>query len=243
MNERPPVTPGRLDEIYAEYSEEVGFERVLMKYKALEILSEIRGNSVLDVGCGIGILARLMASDRTVVGIDGSADKIRRARELDAGEGVEYVHVLFEDWSPDRTFDTIVLTNVLEHLPDPAGFLRRCLPMLSRGGRLLLTVPNALGLHKRIGFRMGLATDYHALTEADVAKGHFWNFDRARLETLVASNGFKVEQCRGILLKPLSHCQMESWDPKVVDALYEIGKELPDYCSSLILVASPKAEP
>jgi len=36
-----------------------------------------------------------------------------------------------------------------------------------------------------------------------------------------------------VLLKPLSNSQMESWDPDIIEALYEVGKELPDYCSPI----------
>ena len=63
-------------------------------------------------------------------------------------------------------------------------------------------------------------------------------FERAIDPDLVTTGGFQVERAGGILLKPLSHQQMESWDIRVVDALYEVGKELPEYCSSLMIVAT-----
>lgn len=61
---------------------------------------------------------------------------------------------------------------------------------------------------------------------------------RQNLEADATSAELSILYSGGILLKPLSIRQMETWDLKVVDALYEIGKELPDYCSSLIVVAT-----
>ena len=97
-------------------------------------------------------------------------------------------------------------------------------------------VPNATALHKRVGLHMGLIDDLYALTSDDVEKGHLRIYDRAALEAEISAAGFGSIHARGILLKPLSHSQMESWDPKTVDALYEVGKELPDYCATLMIV-------
>jgi hypothetical protein len=109
---------------------------------------------------------------------------------------------------------------------------------LTPKGLLVMTVPNALGLHKRIGKAMGLIHDFYDLTNADIQKGHKHVYDRERLKNVFVNSGYQIKHVGGILLKPLSHKQMESWDPKIVDGLYEVGKELPEYCSSLIIVAS-----
>jgi 2-polyprenyl-3-methyl-5-hydroxy-6-metoxy-1,4-benzoquinol methylase len=228
-----------LDRIFDEYSEEIGFESVLIKYKIREVMPFVLGPAALDIGCGVGILCRTLSSTMEyVVGLDGSPAKIARARAFYSAPNVMYICSLFESWSPTQKFNTIVATNVLEHVEDVSVFLGRCQSWLSAAGRLIITVPNALGLHKRVGRSMGLIEDYFALTEADRGKGHLRIYDRQRLEADVTAAGLSIMHSGGILLKPLSHRQMEAWDPRIVDALYEIGKELPDYCSSLMLVAT-----
>lgn len=235
----PYPTTEELDRIFESYSEEKSFENVLLKYKIRELLPFVVGPAVLDIGSGVGILCRTLA-DRveTVVGLDGSPAKTARAKEINAAPNITYVCALFEEWSSAGVFNTIIATNVLEHIQDSPAFLRRCHDLLAPGGRLIVTVPNALGLHKRIGKQMGLIDDFYALTEADRAKGHVRIYDRQRLNAEITAAGFTLLHSGGILLKPLSHQQMEAWDPRAVDALYEIGKELPDYCSSLITVAT-----
>lgn len=233
------ITPEKLDTIAEMYSEDMGFEPVLMQYKIKSIASFCRGDRLLDLGCGMGYQTKALAPlFKDVVGIDGSLDKIEKARERQADPRIDYKHVLFEDYDSDELFDTIVSTNVLEHVEDSVSFLIQACNLLSAEGRIIMTVPNALGLHKRIGHRMGLIDDYYKLTPADIDKGHTRLYDLDSLRNDFQKAGLKVIHTGGILLKPLSHKQMEGWDRSVVDALYEIGKELPAYCSSLIIVAT-----
>jgi len=228
-----------LDHIAQHFSEDSGFERVLMKYKIREISRFCQGSTMLDIGCGIGTLTKAFSPMfKKIVGIDGSQAKIDKALHFNSAENIEYVTTLFEDYSPLHTFDFIVSTNVLEHVDYPVEFLTRVKSWLSEEGQVAITVPNALGLHKRIGKAMGLLDDMYALTPEDVKKGHKRVYDCQRLRNDFISAGYTIAFTGGILLKPLSHKQMETWDEHIVDGLYEVGKELPEYCSSLIIIAT-----
>ena len=232
------ISGKELDNIYTFYSEEVGFEKVMLKYKMQSIMPHLRGKTLLDVGCGVGFLCNAFADFfETVVGIDGSPKKVIKAKQNNAHPNVTYICTMSENFKPERHFDTIIATNVLEHVEDPVAFLKQLKGMLSSRGRIIITVPNALGLHKRIGKYLGLIQDFYTLTPEDLKKGHRRIYDKQKLINDLIAVSLHVSLIDGILLKPLSHRQMESWDIKVSDALYEIGKELPDYCSSLLAVA------
>ena len=84
---------------------------------------------------------------------------------------VRYVTNLFEDFHTSETFDTIVLNNVLEHVDDPVALLHRVFHWLSPEGIVIITVPNANSLHKRIGLKMDLISNLYELTAADISKG------------------------------------------------------------------------
>jgi SAM-dependent methyltransferase len=97
---------------------------------------------VLDIGCGIGALAHSIASrsDASVVAVDIEPGKIEQARREYAHAGIEYVVGDATDGVPGGPFDVVVLSNVLEHLPDRARFLHTVLSKVA-ATRALIRVP------------------------------------------------------------------------------------------------------
>jgi SAM-dependent methyltransferase len=100
------------------------------------------GERVLDIGCGNGFLAHDMAEKggALVTGVDLSPENIRIARERFAHPRVTYIHGDALTDLPEGEYETIVLSNVLEHLPDRAAFLRGARAAL-RPERFLIRVP------------------------------------------------------------------------------------------------------
>ncbi len=228
-----------LDEIGKDWCEEEGFERFLVDLRIVEARKRSKGRTLLDIGCGTGLLCRALA-DRfeKVVGVDGSAWKVNKAKELTKAGNVSYFHSYFEVFEPDGQYDTIIMTNVLEHVDDPVTILALAKDWLAPEGVILATVPNALGLHKRIGLKMGLIDDLYALTENDISKGHKRIYDPISLEEDFRSSGFTVLDLTGLFLKPLAGNQMMGLGRDYMNACYELGKELPHYCSSLLVAAT-----
>ena len=104
---------------------------------------------MLDVGCGSGaFLQRMRGAGWSVVGTepdDNAAARLASERGFPIyGSLAELIQV------GERGFDVIVLSHVIEHLPDPAHTLNSLRGMLAAGGRLVLTTPNALSLGSRI---------------------------------------------------------------------------------------------
>ncbi len=109
--------------------------------------------TVLDVGCGCGFHDVLMAEKigvTDVVGIDYSEKSIEaanrfyphpkvRRRVEDIGQAAEI-----------GQFDLVVSFQVIEHLTDPAGFLRNCLHQVASGGYVAAVTPNRLRLSNRL---------------------------------------------------------------------------------------------
>lgn len=100
------------------------------------------GERVLDIGCGNGAVAYDVAekSRAYVVGIDLNAANITLARQHHAHSHVEYRIGNALQQLPDGPFDVIILSNVLEHLPDRPAFLRR-IQETAQPQRLLIRVP------------------------------------------------------------------------------------------------------
>lgn len=97
---------------------------------------------VLDAGCGYGQLAHDLATrcGATVDGVDISPDKIEEARRSFAHARLSFRVGDLLDGPSVGTYDTVVLSNVLEHLPGRPQFLNQ-LMQATQARRLLLRVP------------------------------------------------------------------------------------------------------
>jgi 2-polyprenyl-6-hydroxyphenyl methylase/3-demethylubiquinone-9 3-methyltransferase len=106
----------------------------------------LEGLTVLDIGCGGGLvcepLARLGAS---VTGIDPAPDNVEAARRHaeDQRLAISYRAARVEDLaSESRTFDAVVCLEVVEHVPDAGAFLKTCASLVQPGGLMLLSTIN-----------------------------------------------------------------------------------------------------
>jgi 2-polyprenyl-6-hydroxyphenyl methylase/3-demethylubiquinone-9 3-methyltransferase len=103
----------------------------------------LAGASVLDVGCGGGILAEAMARrGARVTGIDLS-EKALRVAELHRHESrldIRYEKSSVEDFAGE--FDVVTCMELLEHVPQPASMVGACARLVRPGGRVFFSTIN-----------------------------------------------------------------------------------------------------
>ncbi len=131
------------------------------------------GARILDVGCGDGLFFGPLEEFGEVEGLESSAELVSlhgayRAR----------IHVapFNADFCPGKQYDLLLMLDVLEHLPEPAGALRHAASLLAPGGVLVLTVPAFLLLW----------------TNHDVINHHRTRYRRKTLRPLVRAAGFQI---------------------------------------------------
>ena len=113
------------------------------------ICRQAQGKSVLNVGCSQGIVPILLAREGfQAIGIDSSPKAIDEANQYLANEPkhvrkhVSFVYTDFHSWDHDHVkVDTVVMSEVLEHLIRPECFLEKATRILPKRGRLIVTVP------------------------------------------------------------------------------------------------------
>jgi len=116
------------------------------------------GSTVLDVGCGQGSLGAEIASlGYEVWGIENAASAAGRAEErlsrLVPCDLTDEAAVRKE--LGDEQFDTIVFSDVLEHVYDPLTVLRSYMDYLEPGGRVLISLPNVANWQTRLTLLFG----------------------------------------------------------------------------------------
>ncbi len=104
------------------------------------------GLTLLDIGCGGGLLAEPMTRlGFRVTGVDASAANIKTAA-VHAGEqglDIDYRHGAAEALAAENArFDVILNMEVVEHVADAKGFLRACASMVAPGGMMIVATLN-----------------------------------------------------------------------------------------------------
>lgn len=174
----------------------------------------------------------------TCVEQDEKMAKLSAKRKL---KNVTVINSRIEDVNLGK-FDNIFLTHVLEHIETPVSVLKMCRNMLNKGGRIFIAVPNAGAMSRRIAVQMGLVESIEAVTPSEKEHGHKRTYSRETLRADITKSGIKKFHISGCMFKPLSNFQMDLamecnvFNRKYLDACYELGKDDPELCSSLLAV-------
>ena len=162
-----------------KYLREFGFKKREMTYPWVQTyLPNIKNQTILDIGCDIGLWLDCFDDSNKKIGIEMSKKASTKARELFDIEVHEedYLKNSFEK----GTFDFITGTHVLEHFLNPLEALVESNKLLKAGGHIHIEVPSVKGLV----FRQG----YHASVKAV----HTYYFSAETLTSLFEKAGFKV---------------------------------------------------
>ncbi len=123
-----------------------------MKTRAQQILSHIKGPSILHVGCAGQLIepqsaywlhGQLCKSFPMVCGIDINERAIRELTSL-GYQGIYLANA--ESFSLERKFDTIFAGEVIEHVSNPGLFLEQAKDHLAACGRIVITTPYPFSL-------------------------------------------------------------------------------------------------
>src|SRR5688572_26501638 len=107
-----------------------------------------QGDKIVEVGCGDGYYLYILSNLKMglhLTGVDFDRRALESARQNLKGKSVRLVYGDLMTGLPfaNSSFDKVIMSEVLEHLPSDIKGLREIRRILKKGGKLILTVPNA----------------------------------------------------------------------------------------------------
>jgi len=182
------------------------------------------GQSILDLGCGYGAYSLALAAEgRRCVGCDINMDYLKPARTA----GLPVAAVDSKLPFPDRSFDTVLLLEVVEHVPQIEAILKEAFRVARRN--VLLTVPNSEDLELLKGNDVTYA---HMLSSDHV---HF--FDPENFAAMLRQFAGTVQIDKGDPLYPFWFLS-RSPGYYLLRILFRLGVLKPRFFTRLYAVAS-----
>lgn len=164
----------------------------------------LAGLSLLDVGCGAGLIAEPMAAlGADVAGIDASGRNVEIAREHAASRNldIDYRLMLPEHLAgKGETFDIVLSLEVIEHVADVPMFLQSCSALVAPGGVLVIATLN----RTLKSFLVGIVGAEYVLRL--LPRGtHDWRkfLKPDEIRTGLATHGLHEIEARGMVYNPL----------------------------------------
>lgn len=162
-------------------------------------LRPLEGRTALDVGCGAGLLTEPLARlGAHVTGIDAAPELIEAARTHAGQSNLAIRYVAGEVADLEGRYDLVTAMEVVEHVADPASFVRTLAGKLAPGGLLLMSTPNRTGLSRLLVITLAEGTgriprgthDHDQFLTPEQLSGH------------LAAAGLRVLATKGIAFSP-----------------------------------------
>lgn len=129
-------------------AENYWYRRHLVVYEWIARM--VRGRRVIDLGCGEGYGADVLArSAQTVLGVDANPEAHEHARLRYRRANLRFERGLLERHGEPGSFDAVVFLQTIEHVQDPLAVLRHVRALLAPGGVAYVSTPNVLTLAPR----------------------------------------------------------------------------------------------
>jgi 2-polyprenyl-3-methyl-5-hydroxy-6-metoxy-1,4-benzoquinol methylase len=230
------------------------YNKIIGNYQAVSCIENSTGGSLLDLACGDGYITSILSEHFTrIVGVDASGTHLEIARKR--LPGIEFHEKLIEELDTNERFDTVSMFNVLEHVIDPVFLLQKAASFLKEDGTMIVHVPNANAINRRIAVLMGTLETCEELSPFDInIAGHRRAYTMKSFVEEIENAGLRIEKTGGVFYKMLSTPQIDwflkngpweeggfgwgrvggenkDWRNEFCRACYEIGKEQPEDCN------------
>jgi 2-polyprenyl-3-methyl-5-hydroxy-6-metoxy-1,4-benzoquinol methylase len=235
------TTQAALDNYIGSYTQ---FNDWLIARRYQRLKDFFVGTECLELGSAEGMgTGFLLEGFEKVVAVDGSEVAIDEVKRRFDSPKLETVHSFFEDLDlKGRTFSTIVMAHILEHVDDPKRVLLHARNFIDKDGVMIIDVPNGNSLHRQVGVKMGLLKEKTELNEADLSIGHQRVYTPETFRSELEACGLEIVRVGGMFIKVLSNSQTEKvFNEEQLEALFWVGEDNPEIAAEIYAVVKLKA--
>jgi 2-polyprenyl-6-hydroxyphenyl methylase / 3-demethylubiquinone-9 3-methyltransferase len=171
-----------------------------------KICNGLSGKSIVDIGCGGGILSESMAArGANVTGIDLAEKplKVAKLHLLESSQHVDYQLISAEDLAQQKPhqFDVVTCMEMLEHVPDPASTIKACATLVKPGGKVFFSTIN----RNPKAYLFAVIGAEYILNMLPKGTHDYAKFIKpSELASMARDAGLNVEQLIGMTYNPLS---------------------------------------
>ncbi len=194
-------TESEMKDIVQKYYQSVFFKKGNRHVQMQKLFpSNLNSESnILDYGCGMGGISQLFYDKYQcrVDGVDISKNELQKAKiTFGANENLNFF--LLKDFTfPEKKYDLVFSSQVIEHIHNPGNYLERINYMLRDDGYLIIGLPNIVNLNYLINLLFFSPKRMHKHAKNisknyNKANNHINGWDPLHFTTLVTSCGFEL---------------------------------------------------
>lgn len=167
--------------------------------------SPLSGLSVLDIGCGGGLVTEpLCRMGASVTGLDAGAENIEAARQhaQDGGLEINYICDSAENLATaSKKYDVVLALEIIEHVADPALFIQAATKLVKKDGLIILSTLNRTAK----SYALGIVAAEHLLRWVPVGTHDWKKFVKpSEIAWHLSQNGFTARDVTGMIYNPLT---------------------------------------
>lgn len=193
------------------------FNKALNKIRSKIILDNVTGKSCLEIGAGYGHITKdLMKRFSDLVVIEPDPECFATV------PSTEKYCCTFEDFNIDKKFDTIVCSNVLEHVYDQISFLKKAKQFGKPTTKYIFIVPNAISYNRLTGVDMGMLNCASDLSAQDIEAGHKRMYYPKSLKDDLELAGYEVIDLSTYCFKPFHNYLMDRLESRIKNHCFKM---------------------
>lgn len=164
--------------------------------RTLELIGEVSGKRILDVGCGYGFISGALTKTNKVYGLDISSKLLKFSSKLglvtkkwDIRKGLPF---------KSNFFNIILANEILEHVFDTDTLLSEIKRVLKKDGTLIVSVPNVCSLTSRVQVVLGRLPSYieYRKDKPGHRAGHIRGYNLSAIKNQLLEHKFKIDDIK-----------------------------------------------